>query len=314
MVKQNVNKYRLDRASEIDLLAVILNTQGILKDISPLTRASTLCRSNIQPNNRWNYDVRNLDFGEIESTHNMRPKAVKNIILYLSIKLEGICYGYFDEEFFDPFNELAYDIVITDGLSGTDGVICCWHLDRHISSFKITDQSLRQLKIQGLPDVLIKKLEPLKEDQSSLRRVEFLDVLEQKIGVEQVSRYKYLLLKYSGDNEPENVHPRYHFQFGGNEVLNWIDACEMNFGSSLFLDTPRLSHPPLDIILGIDFVLSNFYGEKWKNLTQDSTYRKLLAEAQERFWKPYAMSLASTWTNTIASDWPSKDIWPQIMI
>lgn len=245
MAKQNVNRYRQERALKIDLLAEILKKRRILKDVSPLNRASALCRSNTQENNRWGYDVRNLGFGEIESLHNMRPKAAKELNLCLSIKLEGICYGYSDERFFDPFNELVCDIIITGGLSGSDGVISCWHLDRHISSFKITVQTLQQLKIQRMPDKLIKKLEILIE-QTFSRRVEFLEAIEKLLGLEQTNRYKVLILNNSEDKEPNDAHP--------------------------------------------------------------------LEEAQEQFWKPYVMSIASKWMNTTKSDWPIQDIWPQMMV
>ena len=222
--------------------------EGILKDIGSLTRASNLCRNSTQ-DNKWGYNVRELDFGEIESDLKIRPKAIEDPKLYLSIKLDGICYA--DEEYFDPFTELICDIVIKGSLSKDKEVICCWYLDRYISE--------------------------------------------------------------EGDNEPKEVHPRYHFQFGGKEILDRIDKDNIDFGGSLFMEPPRLPHPPLDIILGIDFVLSNFYGGKWKEVNRDTTYRNIVKEAQDQFWKPYAMAIASKWSNTINSDWQSRDIWPQLI-
>jgi hypothetical protein len=309
MSKRNVNKFRIDRAHKIDLLAEILTKEGILKDIGPLTRASNLCRNSTQ-DNKWEYNVRELDFGEIESDLKIRPKAIENLKLYLSINLEGICYA--DEEYFDPFTELICDIVIKGSHSKDREVICCWYLDRYISEFKLTEQGLKNLKKEGLPNNILKDLELLKNRKFPTES-EFKEAVEKQIGIEQTIRYKDRILKRAKDNEPSEIHPRYHFQFGGEEILDRIDNLNIDFGSSLFMEPPRFPHPPLDIILGIDFVLSNFYGRKWKELNQDTTYRNIVKEAQDRFWKPYAMAIASKWSNTINSDWQSRDIWPQLI-
>ncbi|MFX0137216.1 MAG: hypothetical protein ACFFDN_26490 [Candidatus Hodarchaeota archaeon] len=247
--KLNFQYLRRERALKIDLLAEILLRERILKDIGPLNQASSLCRSETSKCNRRGYYVRNLDFGEIESEHHIRPRGIKNNKLFLRMRLDGLCFN--ENEIFDPFHDLALNIRINGILSESKEFICCWHLDRHIS--------------------------------------------------EKV------------DNEPEEAHPRYHFQFGGEEVLNLIDSCNIDFGSSLFIDPPRLPHPPLDIVLGIDFVLSNFYGNKWKYLNRETTYKKLVKEAQDRFWKPYTLTIASKWDTAITSDWSPKDIWPQMI-
>lgn len=116
------------------------------------------------------------------------------------------------------------------------------------------------------------------------------------------------------DNEPEFAHPCYHFHFGGKEIWNRISEQHYNFGNALILESPRLPHPPMEIILGIDFVLSNFYGTTWRMLKEDAEYRKCIKDAQNQFWKPYAIVTASAWATPVNPTWKAQEIWPQIMI
>jgi hypothetical protein len=91
-----------------------------------------------------------------------------------------------------------------------------------------------------------------------------------------------------------------------------------NLGNVLLLDPPRLLHPPLDAILAVDFVLSNFMGAKWKQLRADEHYETMITHAQELFWKPYVKSL-------FAAGWGSakerkerklffKQLWPNLVV
>ncbi len=95
-----------------------------------------------------------------------------------------------------------------------------------------------------------------------------------------------------GDGDPEHCHPLYHFQYGGDAILGVYESDEYSFGSSLFLESPRLAYPPMDIILGINFVLSQFYGDYWREVTKNSKYNSLVRESQQRLWKPYYSKIA----------------------
>lgn len=117
------------------------------------------------------------------------------------------------------------------------------------------------------------------------------------------------------DNESDFAHPDYHFQHGGFKV-NDIK----NYGEHLILAVPRLAHPPLDGILAVDFVLSNYFGSKWRGLREDSEYQKIVRAAQERCWSAYALSTAMEWKSPInwqengfISNWKANLIWSQII-
>lgn len=111
--------------------------------------------------------------------------------------------------------------------------------------------------------------------------------------------------------ESHFVHPDYHFQYGGRKVWHKEDG---EFGTHLLLESPRLAHPPMDAILAVDFVLANYYGEKWKKLREGSgVYIDLVRTAQERLWKPYATATAHYWgVLTSASPWSASLVWPQL--
>ncbi|WP_439879706.1 hypothetical protein ACSX1A_11010 [Pontibacter sp. MBLB2868] len=122
----------------------------------------------------------------------------------------------------------------------------------------------------------------------------------------------------SASNAPEDAHPRYHFHFGGNR-MDYLNST-MNYGSTLFLGSPRVAHKPLDGILATDFILSNYHSEKRKELLNPKSrssyeYRNILRRAQERIWRPYAIATSKHWEPFQLGQvtWSAFNIWPQLM-
>lgn len=114
---------------------------------------------------------------------------------------------------------------------------------------------------------------------------------------------------------PKPAHPRYHFSFGGNRIKAHLLAIGMPyFEGLLLLNSPRLTHPPLDGVLAVDFVLSHFAGPKWRILSQQPAYRRIVSNSQELLWKPYALALNAHWSTDHASKriWPIGELWPQV--
>ncbi len=98
------------------------------------------------------------------------------------------------------------------------------------------------------------------------------------------------------DSTPKFYHPLYHFQYGGDKITEDED---FDKGQVLFIDAPRVMHPPMDIVLAIDFVLGNFYSNERDGLTElfnNSDYLRIVEKAKVRFWKPYALGLTSNFT------------------
>lgn len=102
-----------------------------------------------------------------------------------------------------------------------------------------------------------------------------------------------------GTGTPTYVHPEYHLTFGGNRLEEkGVD----NFGSTLILPAPRIAYPPMDAILGIDFILQNYYPlSTIANLINDSKYKEIIGNAQDRLWKPYYLSLSAAWDISTSS-------------
>jgi len=100
-----------------------------------------------------------------------------------------------------------------------------------------------------------------------------------------------------GDHKPKYSHPLYHIAFGGNRMEAWGQD---RYGRTIILSAPRLLYPPMDAVLGVDFLLQNYlHKNDIANLLLESEYRELLRNSQERLWKPFYTSLYSHWDATI---------------
>lgn len=108
----------------------------------------------------------------------------------------------------------------------------------------------------------------------------------------------------TGNTVSPFVHPRYHWQYGGEKVWSAQDEKdnrEAFYGSHLLLESPRLPHPPLDVILAIDFVLANYYSAAWRTVRLDPEYKRVVIDAQNQYWRSYYAALLANWTPAKAS-------------
>jgi hypothetical protein len=94
------------------------------------------------------------------------------------------------------------------------------------------------------------------------------------------------------DNAPDSeyLHPSFHLTYGGKTMKS------TELGNVLLLPAPRISYPPMDAILGIDFVLSNFVKkEKYNKIKSNNQYKAAVKRSQQRLWRPYMLSMANHW-------------------
>jgi hypothetical protein len=116
------------------------------------------------------------------------------------------------------------------------------------------------------------------------------------------------------------AHPIYHWQCGGNQARQFArDIGPGDLLPVLLLDSPRIAHPPLDAVLAVDFVLSNFIPSQWRPMRQLPKYRAILMRSQKHFWRPYAAGVRRWFANMIPkgadidSAWASDDLWPHLL-
>lgn len=87
-------------------------------------------------------------------------------------------------------------------------------------------------------------------------------------------------------------HPLYHFHAGGKHIYDHVDEKSQ----VVFISSPRLPHPPMDVILLVHFIIQNFVNTKEvKNKTdlfEDDDYKILLERAEKRILDPYFKSLS----------------------
>lgn len=98
--------------------------------------------------------------------------------------------------------------------------------------------------------------------------------------------------KHVGDIISNEPHPIYHIQYN----VNPTESKEPNLGDLFYIDTPRIMHKPIDFILGISFLTSNFYPTAFEVLKEERSFIKLHQDYQNAIWKPYFHTLANQWT------------------
>lgn len=113
--------------------------------------------------------------------------------------------------------------------------------------------------------------------------------------------------KHDGSVSPM-PHPIYHFQLGGRELKDNIT----DYGQALFLDSPRIMHHPMEFILGIDFVLSNFFPNIWNNIKREIDYIDVVKKYQIQFIKPYFKSIVNHFEDS-STIWNPQNIYPQLI-
>ena len=102
------------------------------------------------------------------------------------------------------------------------------------------------------------------------------------------------------------IHPLYHLQYRQNAE----EISDFAYGHTLELDIPRFVHLPMELILGLDFLLATFSPEKRKVLCGNSTYINICKQYQKNIWYPYLKSLISNWEHNPSSVWKADSNHP----
>ncbi len=208
----------------------------------------------------------------------------------------------------------AFDNVI-DGLKNNN------QLDYESQSLEITfvkeniPKHFVQTKVKTLKIIFATKvkgnIDNLLLNKDPLNSLEFNIYAIGKCIEDRALRYSLHFDRHiEGGNPPEEVHPIYHFQFGGR----FIEKVDIDIGQTLFFDAPRIAHHPMEFILGLDFLLSNFFPKEWRELlAEDINYPKIIKKYQEYFILPYYQSVVNHFDRKINSPWNPQEIYPQLI-
>lgn len=112
-------------------------------------------------------------------------------------------------------------------------------------------------------------------------------------------------------DEPKVFHPLFHLTYGGKKMRDIYGHLEGRYSDvkdsskykednisfiPLLLIAPRIPFPPMDVYLGIDFIICNFMNKRdYQKLQSEPNYKRVIKKSQERLWKPYYLSMANYW-------------------
>lgn len=117
--------------------------------------------------------------------------------------------------------------------------------------------------------------------------------------------YAWHLDKNITSSQPKYTHPFYHFQGGGQRLEG------MTTGEILLIDFPRIPHPPMDLFLGIHFIVNNFISSKdypkKLELLDDYEYQNVIINSQKLVWDVYFNSFAPGCSH---NDFNFKNVFP----
>jgi hypothetical protein len=106
------------------------------------------------------------------------------------------------------------------------------------------------------------------------------------------------------NTDGDYIHPYYHFHAGGRHVG------DKNPGDLLMISSPRIPHPPMDILLSIHFIILNFLNSgDFKNKTailHDDDYISIIQRAQQRLLDPYFF----TFNKVLHNDYSRHNLFP----
>jgi hypothetical protein len=173
----------------------------------------------------------------------------------------------------------------------------CWGYE--ILDFVIPVETSKHVRPTGITSVELvlnmrmvadyKEWETLSDPMCDLN----FNVLIRGIG-KDVYYWGFHLDRHLDDQISTEPHPIYHIQYYNNP----LNDPSFNWGSTLYLDTPRIMHYPMDFILGVGFLTSNYAPRVFNDLLNDGGFANIYRQYQERIWKPFTHSIADHWNFT----------------
>lgn len=111
------------------------------------------------------------------------------------------------------------------------------------------------------------------------------------------------------DKNSKEYHPLYHMQYSDGLTHLGRNEQKFDWGQAIYLDSPRIVHYPMDIVLGIGFYLTNFHPKGlFETFINTPVFRRLYAQSKDNILKPFYFNLASHWKDFTPCDWNDSSI------
>lgn len=94
-------------------------------------------------------------------------------------------------------------------------------------------------------------------------------------------------LDYEPEETDRNIHPLFHLTFGGNQMKTIKDNMAADYGDLLLMSVPRWNYYPMDAVLGIDLIFSNFLNKDEYVKLYTGKYKQAVENSKNRLWKSY---------------------------
>lgn len=95
-------------------------------------------------------------------------------------------------------------------------------------------------------------------------------------------------LDYEPDEPNRNIHPLFHLNFGGKKMKEIKENVSAEYGNLLLMSAPRWNYYPMDAVLGIDLIFSNFLNKEEYVKLYTGKYKQAVDNSKIRLWKPYS--------------------------
>lgn len=160
---------------------------------------------------------------------------------------------------------------------------------KHLSLTGKVDQILMHLYFDGVIDANIWK----DKEKNPWLHLSYKSILE-VITINGEKFYKDFHIDYSQQSNASfvDIHPQSHIHFDSKK-----DNVE-----ALNIDVPRLTHYPVDVVLGLSISMQNYTPDLFAKLILDNQYVSLCLQSQKRLLAPYFASYADCIRNDGKSD------------
>lgn len=104
------------------------------------------------------------------------------------------------------------------------------------------------------------------------------------------------------NNNSTYLHPAYHLTFGGHHMEDQQKEDSDEFGRALIIRSPRIMHPPMELILGLDFIFTHFIPKSELDLVTHRSYIEIIENLKAKIWLPYALSIVKNYCSNVDID------------